>query len=497
MELPKAAVWMVGVGLLGGVGTGVAYYVQEMSQRPGASTPFDDLTEPPQVVDKSRQQAASDDSKTGPDTPSDQQAKTRAPPEPKACRALVNVRVGGTHDDVYDYRVFDVTFAPDGQVKVAHGPGAAVATPDGNYALQLGVVQPLGQPQQQLQTRAIYADGPAEIDLWSYPDMADGVAQNDGYILWPFHKNFARLRATIDRFVSVQMEVVNSEGGMREESGGVFSVESGASAQPLRLNMAEIRGRAAAFPHQNAATQEGSESLWEQFEDKGEGDFLLRLANGPGKSVQPEAGLCCYESEGASQIVFARLDRGAFALMAPGYLSRPDGFVRGGDGCGEFGWDGESVYARRRNADTWMPVGFDAAGTKVREFLGVYWLPSDSDFDIAQQPPKPEWPTPQQLAERIEPLMTAANAALNQGNGRKAAANFRTALRLKLLLGQEVTEEERITYNKAVALTGHPKKARSYFDYRMRVSDSGEEKRRIERMKQPGSLANEFEGLNR
>lgn len=144
-----------------------------------------------------------------------------------------------------------------------------------------------------------------------------------------------------------------------------------------------------------------------------------------------------------------------------------------------------------------MPVGFDAPGTKVREFLGVYWLPTDSDFDLAQQPPMPEWPTPQQLGERIEPLMTAANAALNQGNGRKAAATFREALRLKLLNGQEVTEEERITYNKAVALTGYPEKAERYFDYRMQVSDSVEEKRRIERMKKPGSLAKELDGLNR
>jgi hypothetical protein len=466
---------MVGLGIVGLAGTGVAYVLEQMPAEPEEPEPVVVSQEPPEAAQQSPE-AASDDG-----TPAEESAAPpkQKPAEADSCRALVNIRVGGTHDDLYEYRVVDVRFDEDGRVEATTGPGLAVNTADGAYALQLSVQQPRSLPLQAVQSRVKYQGEWSERALWTYPDLRDGLERNADYTIWPYYQNSSRIRATIDEYVAVHNEVVDTEGNFGEESGAVLDIKSGESTQPLRLNMSQIQGRAAAFPHQKIATADGSQFIWDRFEDKGGGDFLLRLANGPGKTLQPEVGVCCYEERGASQMIFARLDRGAFALMAPGYLTRPDGFVRAGDGCGEFGWDGASIYARKRGSETWMPLALRSPDESVQEFLGVYWIDEDSSFDPSAQPPMPTWPTTEALAERADLLLEQGRSALEGGKAATAMENLRAGMRLKMMVGQTPDEQTRVRYAEAVALVLDQEKSARYFEYRLRASDSTAEKRRI------------------
>ncbi|MGM0557201.1 MAG: hypothetical protein ACQEVA_12535 [Myxococcota bacterium] len=471
MEWPAGAVWMVGIGVVGLAGTGAVYYIDQMPDSPAESSAFDDPIDPPDFLDK--------EPKSAPDEP---EAKVGDEPEPESdqCRALVNVRVGGTDRGLYNYRVLDVRFQSDGRIRTEFGPGLAVQTVDGIYSLQGHIEDTDGVPQHNVVAFSHDEEGPADTSLWRHPEIQDGLQENRGFGTWPVYRQYTRVRSTIDPYVSLHREVVNSEGGMRDESGSVRDVRSGEKAHPLRLNMSAIEGRAAAFSHERSATYEGSESIWEAFENRGEGDFLLRLANGPGKSIQPEAGVCCYEREGASQVVFARLDRGAFALMAPGYLSRSDGLVRAGDGCGEFGWDGGTVYARRRNAGGWTPIDV-SSGQTVQEFLGAYWIPMDSGFSTASQPAPPELPSQDEMMRVAENAGKLGRQAFDSGNNQTAVQQLRKAIRIKMLLGQSV-DALQPTYDKAVARSGERDEAARYLRTRIRFAGPESQKRQLEQL---------------
>jgi hypothetical protein len=433
---------MVGIGVIGLAGTGAAYYLETMPDAPEASSAFENSTSVPDFLDE----------EPGPSPEQVQNtAESEPPAEPDQCRALVNVRLGSAHQGLYNYQVLDVRFDADGGVFSEIGKGLAVQTADGAYALQGHVNVSRGIPQHTIHAYAYSGQAPNDAPLWSYPTTGDGLPENRGNRIWPIYRQRTRVRATIEPYVALHREVVNSEGGMREESGVVLDVRSGESSRPLRLNMSAIEGRAAAFPHQQVAEFEGSEMIWQDFQNKGGDDFLLRLANGPGKSIQPEVGVCCYEREGASQVVFARLDRGAFALMSPGYLSRPHGFVRAGDGCGEFGWDGGTVYARRRDGGPWTPLVMEL-GQTVQEFLGVYWVPNNARLDVSNQPPPPRLPKQPELERLAENAEKLGRQAFESGQIDTAIRQLRRALRIKMYLGLPV-DKVRPMYDKAVSLS--------------------------------------------